>query len=319
MADAGLVAGDAGANVVEASGQRLVGHFRIGDHCPRHAAHVGLTRRQDLFRDLRLIDPSGNEHRQPDRRAQRAGLRRHISGLHLHRRHDVDRTAETGHRSGGDVDIVECALSAEILTNGDHLAGVEPIRLDLLGRNAHADDSVAADRLAGGGEALDKESHPIFPAAAEPVGAQIGCRIEELREQEAVAGDQLDTVEPGLRKPPGSGATGGDQFLDQCDRQLSRHGVEAIVRHRRGCVGDATQSAAHAPRDPSGMRELAEDLRSVAMHRVGEPRHASNAVVGGDDQLGRVAECRLVEACRLDDDQSGAAARSRLMVGDHVV
>jgi hypothetical protein len=42
VADAGLVAADAGTDIVELSGLRLVRHLRVADLGARHAAHVGL-------------------------------------------------------------------------------------------------------------------------------------------------------------------------------------------------------------------------------------------------------------------------------------
>ncbi len=39
----------------------LVRHLRVGDHRPRHAAHVGLAGGDDLLGDLRLVDAAGDQ------------------------------------------------------------------------------------------------------------------------------------------------------------------------------------------------------------------------------------------------------------------
>ena len=119
--DAGLVAGDAGADVVDAALAGLVGHLGVRDHRPRHAAHVGLSGGKHCLGDLRLVDAAGDEYRQADGSAQRAGLRRHIGVRDLHRRDNVHRAAEALHRAVGGVDVVDRSLCLQRLADGDHL------------------------------------------------------------------------------------------------------------------------------------------------------------------------------------------------------
>src|SRR5690606_2055844 len=68
MPDAGLVAADAGADVVEPAGLGLAGHGGVADHRPGHAAEVGLAGGEHLLRLLRLVDPPGDEDRLRDDR-----------------------------------------------------------------------------------------------------------------------------------------------------------------------------------------------------------------------------------------------------------
>ncbi len=62
MADAGLVAADTGADIVGPPRPRLVRHFRIADHGPRHPAHVGRTFGEDALGLMGLVDAAGNEN-----------------------------------------------------------------------------------------------------------------------------------------------------------------------------------------------------------------------------------------------------------------
>ena len=69
---------------------RFVANFRITDHRPGHTADIRLTGSQYLLSDLRLIDPPGHEHRFRNPRLDGGRVRRHITRLHRHWRHDVN-------------------------------------------------------------------------------------------------------------------------------------------------------------------------------------------------------------------------------------
>src|SRR6185369_14681811 len=56
MADTGLIAGDAGADVIELASLGLARHLRIADQRPGHADHIGLAAGDDLVTILRLVD-----------------------------------------------------------------------------------------------------------------------------------------------------------------------------------------------------------------------------------------------------------------------
>ncbi|MNZ79298.1 hypothetical protein D3C78_978990 [compost metagenome] len=74
MADARLVAGDAGADVVRAALLGLGRHLGIADQRAGHPAHVGLAGSQDCLGLVRLVDPPGDEHRDAKRTAERPGI-----------------------------------------------------------------------------------------------------------------------------------------------------------------------------------------------------------------------------------------------------
>ena len=78
MADAGLVAADAGADVVGPAFPRLVGHLGVADHGPGHAADVGRAPAEDPLGDLGLVDAAGDEdglgHPRPHGGAEGGGV-----------------------------------------------------------------------------------------------------------------------------------------------------------------------------------------------------------------------------------------------------
>ena len=316
--DVGLVAGNAGADLVDASLARLVGHLRIRDHCPRHAAHVGLACSQHTLGDLRLVDAPGYEHRQADCSAQGARLRRHIGMPYLHRRDDVNRAAEALHRAIGGVDVVDSAPCLQCLADGDHLILLETAGLHLLGRDAHAEDGAFALAGAYHCQKLGEEAQPVLEAAPVGVGAPIVARIEKVRDQEAVACKQLDAIEPCFAKAARGLASLGDDLLDQRQGHLTWHGVETLIGNDRGCVGDAAQAAGEPLRNSAGMGDLPEDFRTMAVDATGKVLQARDAVVAGNDQLGAVRKSGGMEAGRLHDDETGASLGPRLVIGNKV-
>ena len=64
------------------------------------------------------------------------------------------------------------------------------------------------------------------------------------------------------------------------------------------------------------MRELAEDLRAMAMSGLRQTAIAGDAIVRGHDDFRRIAEAGFVKTRGLGDDQPGAAARAGLVIGD---
>ncbi len=64
MANAGLIAGDTRADIIQIPGLCLGGHQRIGDHRAGHSTHISLTRGQNHISNLRLVDTPGHKDRQ---------------------------------------------------------------------------------------------------------------------------------------------------------------------------------------------------------------------------------------------------------------
>ena len=107
MADTGLIAGDAGADIVGAALLGLHGHFGIADHRPGHAAGIGLARGDDGLGDLRLVDAPGDDDGLGHYRLERCGKGRGIAVRDGHRRNDVDGARKRGGGARHDAEIVE--------------------------------------------------------------------------------------------------------------------------------------------------------------------------------------------------------------------
>ena len=81
--------------------------------------------------------------------------------------------------------------------------------------DAHAHDALGADRGPAGGDRLAQEAQAVLEAAAIVVLAQVEARVQELGRQIAVAGDDLDPVDPGRGHAPRGGAIARDDLADQ--------------------------------------------------------------------------------------------------------
>jgi hypothetical protein len=133
-----------------------------------------------------------------------------------------------------------------------------------------------------------------------------------------MARQHLDAVEPGLGEARGGPPARLDDLSDQISRHLPRHGVKAVVGHRRGGICHAPHAGLAASGAAPGMGKLAEDARAMAVHRRCKAAIAWNTLVARDHDLGRVAKGALVVARRLDDDKAGPATGPGFVIGDEV-
>ena len=132
MADASLVAGDAGADVVQPARLRLVRHLGIGDLGAGHAAHVGLARGNDALGVLGLVDAPGDEHRDRHQLLHRVRHGREITCLDVHRRNNMDRTRKPDHRARDNVEVIYATLVADEPADLHQLVGVGALDLELV-------------------------------------------------------------------------------------------------------------------------------------------------------------------------------------------
>ena len=279
VADTGLVAADAGADVVEPAGGCLVRHLRVADHGPGHAAHVGLAAGDHLLGDLGLVDAPGHQHGLGDlgldRRREGCG----IACLEGHLRHHVDDPRHALHGAGGDVEVVEQPIRIDGLADLDDLVRLHAVVLLLVAADAHAEDEVAGDPGAHGGDDLAQKTHPVLEAAAVFVVAPVHAGIEELRRQQAVAGQQLDPVQPGLLHAQGCGGVVIDDVGDLRVAHGARHVVGPFARQGRGAVGDRPAAVQRRIIVPAAMAHLAEHLGAVRVHGLDDAAVAGNAFV----------------------------------------
>jgi hypothetical protein len=232
----------------------------------------------------------------------------------------MDRSSRARHGTDRRVDVIDRATGRERLADFDDLACLQAVGLDFLRRNPHADDHPAADIGTDRGQAFGQEAHAVLATSPIAVFADVRLRAEELGEEQAMAGDELDAVQPGLGKAAGGSAAGLDDLLDQFQRHRPRHRVEAIIGHGRWCESDVAQSSPQSLRDAAGMGKLAEDLRAVSVDGRREAAITGDAAVMADVQLiGGIAQRGFVEASRFDDDQTRPAFRARLVIADEIV
>ena len=85
--------------------------------------------------------------------------------------------------------------------------------------DAHAHDALGSDRGPAGGDRLAQEAEAILEAAAIAVLAQVEARVQELGRQIAVAGDDLDPVDPGRGHATRGGAIAIDDLADHAARE----------------------------------------------------------------------------------------------------
>jgi hypothetical protein len=139
MADAGLIASDAGADVVATPGHRLRRHIWIADHGAGHAASIGLAIGDHRFGDLRLVDAAGDQDRIVDEGFDRRG---EGSGIGIgigHGRHDVDGALQGRRRARRDTQIIQ---AAQRLADAQHFGGLQCVIVALVAGNAGADDEI---------------------------------------------------------------------------------------------------------------------------------------------------------------------------------
>ena len=85
------------------------------------------------------------------------------------------------------------------------------------------------------------------------------------------------------------------------------------------CDGAQSMMRRVLERGMAAMRELAEDLRAVRVHACGELAvEGHDRRVPGADEAARHLSGRM-HRLALEDDQPGAAARARLVIGDMIV
>jgi len=131
-----------------------------------------------------------------------------------------------------------------------------------VGRRHTDTDPVRADRIGNGGGNLDDEPDAVGGRATVAVGALVAAGGQELVEQVAVGGVQLDAVEAGGDGAPGRGGELGDDAGDLvgvegarlrgCGRAVDgedlRLGLDRGRRDRGGALG---QQALVRPRPSS--------------------------------------------------------------------
>lgn len=128
----------------------------------------------------------------------------------------VSEAAEAGTGGGdaaGEFDRVHAAF-LKFFAHAPHSAAVKPPSAKSSGIDLDQDWKVAADGVADGGDDFIEQPGTVGELAAVPVGTFVIDRGEELTEQIAVSGVDLDGVESGFMGADGGGGEKIDQFRD---------------------------------------------------------------------------------------------------------
>ena len=182
----------------------------------------------------------------------------------------VDRLGVRRGLAGGDVDQVAAGLG-EGARHRDRIVAGEAAVLPVGRRDAHRHRLVLRPGLAHGAEHLEREAQAVFQRAAVFVGALVGQRRDEAREQIAVRGVQLDHVEARALGALHRLHVIGDRRVHVGARHRARHLAVRIIGQGRGrddrpvALGQRLVDA--VPHQPGralapGMAELQAELRA---------------------------------------------------------
>ncbi|CAB4907363.1 unannotated protein [freshwater metagenome] len=183
--------------------------------------------------------------------------------------------------------------------------------------DAHGHRHPARDDLADGVEDLQREAQPVRQAPAVGVGALVGGRGQERRQQVAVRGVHLDQVEPGVDRPAGRGGEVGDRGVQVGAGGFAGHVAARAVGQRAGPddlpvaglqrLVDALPhelGGALAPRVP----DLDADLgRRPLVHEPGHPGPGVALLVGPQPGAAQGDPGLRGHAGHLGHHQAGAA------------
>ncbi|NBU27131.1 MAG: hypothetical protein EBS42_02640, partial [Caulobacteraceae bacterium] len=295
MVQAGLVAGDAGIDLVLAALEGLQHQVRVGQHGAGHGDQVGVALGQDGFGHVRHVDAVAGDHRNGQFLAQPPGdLGEGGAGHHGGDGRDLGLVpAEMGRDDcgpGGDHGLAQ---------GDDFLPGQAPLQ-HVHGRDAEDDDEVRSHGLAHPAHHLDGEPHAVLETAAPLVGALVGAFHQEGGQQIAGRPDDLDPVIAGQLGHGCAVGEIGQLFLDAVLVQLMGHVGGDPGADGRGGHGSG------GPGQRPGMEDLQADLdvRIGGMDRLGH-----HPVLGGlfqGLQLGAAASL-MVGADAAGDDHADPA------------
>ncbi|MNF59366.1 hypothetical protein D3C84_409520 [compost metagenome] len=308
MVQAGLVAADAGVDLVAAALGGLVDELRVREERSGHGDHVGVALGQHLFGHFRGVDAVGGDQRDLHLAAQLGGdlgkgRARHLGGDGRNARLVP---ADAGIDQGRAGRLDGLGQQDDLLPAAAALDQVEH-------RQAIDDDEVRPHRLAHPADDLHRQAHAILVAAAPAVVALIGVGSQELVDEVAFRTHDLDAVVLGLLGQQRAGDEVLDLLLDallvqlpgleRVDRRLDR-----TRRHRLGAVGIAP-----------GMQDLHADLAAGFMHRLGDDPVLLRFLRGGQLGRPRVHAALLVRADAAGDHQADTATGALGKIGGHAL
>jgi len=305
---AGLVATDAGVDLVGTTGRCLVDEFRVSQERTRHRNHVGITGRQHFLGHIGGIDAVGGAQRNADFATQfgrNLGERgtRYLGG---DGRHTCLVPADTGIDDGG------ASLLDGLGQQDDFIPGAAALDQIEHGQTID-DDEIRAYRLAHAADDFHRQTHAVFVAAAPAISPLVGVSHEELVDEVAFRTHDLDAVVLGDLSQLGAIDEVGDLLLDALFVQLL--GLERVDRRLNG----ARSNLLGAVGITTGMQDLHTDLAIGLMHRAGHDLVLFSFFQCG--QLGRagIDATFLVRADAAGHHQADAAAGTLGKISGHAL
>ena len=273
---AGLVAGDAGVDLILAALERLIHQIGIGQHRPRHRHQIGMAGGQHGFCHIGHVDAVRCDHRHtdmladPPRHFGKGGTRHHGGdGGHL-----GFVPGEMGGDDGG-------ARGFHRLGQLDHLLARHAALQHVHRRDAEHDDELVAHGGTGAADHLHREPHAVFETAAPHIGAHVGLLDQEGGQQIAGRSDDLHPVIARRLRLHRTIGEIGQLFFNAVGIQfVRREAANARADCRWGHTG---RRAGQRP----GVEDLQHDLhiRVRRMHGFGD-----------DPMLSRFGRCRQFAA-----------------------
>ena len=296
-------AGRADADILHPPLFRLQRPVWIGMQRPPERNEIRLARRQDLFGEFRMVDPShdrnGDLHTLLDPPAvfdeTPPGIGHRLSDpsdRFIDPGRDVDKIDARSFQLDGKVDRILHGNSAFQLLIGTHPVG---------------DGHVISHHAAHLGNCFQGETHAILEGTAVPIRPLVAEGREELADDVAVSAVDHDDVKTRLYCPARCLSVQLDLLPDLCQGQFfrnvpARQNLAWHVRRRdRLPAGDVRRGF------PSRRIQMSGHLGAVRVHRIGHPLQARNHSVVMDPQLPDVAPPDRVDVDRLRVDQTDAS------------
>ncbi|MCY1401763.1 hypothetical protein D9M71_168860 [compost metagenome] len=308
MVQAGLVATDAGVDLVGAAFSGLVDEVRVGEERTGHGHHVGVAFGQDLLGHFRGIDAVGGDQRNLHLALELGsdlgeGRTRHLGG--------DGRDARLVPADAGVDEGRTCRFDG--LGQGDDLVPGAAAFHQVEHRQTEDDDEVRAHGLAHTADDLHRQAHAVIKAATPAVGTLVGVGGEELVDEVTLGPHDLDAVVLGLLRQHGTGDEIPDLLFDALFVQLVR--LERVDRRldgrRRDLLGVVGITA--------GVEDLHADLAARLVHRLGDDAVLLGLFLGG--QLGRagIDAAFGVRADAAGHHQADAATGALGEIGRHTL
>ncbi len=306
--EAGLVAADAGVDVIRPVLGGLLHEVGVGEQRPRHAHHVRIAIGEDGFRHFRRVDAVRRDEGDSDFALQ---LVRHPGeGAPGHHRRD-GRHAGLVPADAGVEDRRARGLHG--LGELDDLVPGRSIRHQIQHGEPEDDDEVPAHGLAHGLHDLKRKAHAVRVAAAPFIRAAIGARDDEFVDEVAFAAHDLDAIVARLLRELGALGVVADRRAHAAGAQRAGLPGRDGRLHFRRRDGEGVIAV------PAAVEDLQRDLASRRMDSL---RHlAVLAHLPEPAQLraeGREPPSQVRrDAAR--DDEPHAARRALCIEGRHLL